>query len=385
MKKEILTFCFKKKFLIKEALFFTALLFAFSVTASEDNLEASSGSGYSQVVTASDELRVSTYNVFNLFDAKDDVKNQDPTFLPKGHPKKANCEKIHSKFYKKLCKSVDWTEDKFRKRVGLLAEAVLSQGAVPDILGLQEIESPKAVRAMAQALGYGADHFFMSRGSDRRGINVALLYKTDKLEPLSHRFIQSRLMKRDVLIVRFKVKPKKGFVLDVYVNHWPSQFSGDAERRYKIGLLLQKDVKKQQQDMGGSYGAIVLGDFNVLSTESPNGVIHALQDPSWKRHLIDVYSFFSRDLSIKIPSGTYWYKKRKRWNRLDRILFTKNMKEKEFQPLGKTLRIGHPTLFKETEVSSYLVNGSIKTPYFYDFFKEDAEGYSESSSLICKL
>ena len=346
---------------------------SFLTKVSEDN-EIS----FSSTFVTGSQLKITNYNVLNLFDAQDDGDRQDPTFLSKSHKKKKDCDKKRSEFYKKLCKKLDWTEKKFQFRISLLAEALRSQGDLPDILALQEVENEFVLQALAKELAYKPQHVLITEGSDSRGIDVGLIYKTEKLKLLSHRFLKSPHAKRDILIARFEVLEKRDFVLDIYVNHWPSQYNKDPQVRFRMGMLVRSEIEAQKKALGSRYGAVVTGDFNVTELEAPNGITHALQSPFWKHHLKDVQYLASlRGLSAKMPKGTYWYHAGKKWSRLDRILVTQNMVEGEFEIVPKSFVIGNESLLTDTNLQSFLIDGSLKTPYRYDFLDEDKKGYSD--------
>ena len=64
------------------------LVSVFSGTVLAEGLDRSfefSNSGYTYVKEEATHLRVSNFNVLNLFDGKDDGTRQDPTFLPLSH------------------------------------------------------------------------------------------------------------------------------------------------------------------------------------------------------------------------------------------------------------------------------------------------------------
>lgn len=115
---------------------------------------------------------VGFYNLENLFDTYNDPAKNDEEFLPEGKNK--------------------WTEAKYQKKLQNMAKVIRSMkeenGAWHAILGVSEIENrlvledlvmePQIAEANYQIIHYD--------GPDRRGVDVALLYK-----PEVFKFIES--------------------------------------------------------------------------------------------------------------------------------------------------------------------------------------------------
>ena len=105
------------------------------------------------------------YNLENLFDTYDDPAKNDEEFLPEGKNK--------------------WTEAKYQKKLQNMAKVIRSMkednGAWHALLGVSEIENrlvledlvmePQIAEANYQIVHYD--------GPDRRGVDVALLYKPE--------------------------------------------------------------------------------------------------------------------------------------------------------------------------------------------------------------
>ncbi|MCB0393907.1 MAG: hypothetical protein KDD25_05080, partial [Bdellovibrionales bacterium] len=175
--------------------------------------------------TKSNEIKLMAYNLENLFDTEHDVVNgqdkNDYFYLPANHPLKDKCGSD------KRCKEFDWNDSKLTLKIDRLAKVIESQGDLPDVIGFEEIENAKVLGKLADRLGYSKQNLVITQGPDERGIEVAVLYKTDKLT-----FVESKehgvdpgndRPTRDVLEVVFDINLKPGERLAVYVNHWPSQ------------------------------------------------------------------------------------------------------------------------------------------------------------------
>ena len=110
------------------------------------------------------------YNLENLFDTYDDPVKNDAEYLPDGKNK--------------------WTDAKYQKKLSNMAKVIRSMakdnGRFHTILGISEVENRLVVEDLvadpqiAEA-NYQIVHF---DSPDRRGIDVALLYRPDQFEVL---------------------------------------------------------------------------------------------------------------------------------------------------------------------------------------------------------
>jgi len=131
-------------------------------------------SGFAQART----LQVMSYNVENLFDAQHDEGKNDWTFVPKNTPgKKEACQEEKNKHRRKECMDYDWTEQKLEMKLSQIKDVVTKERALPDFLGVVEVENPHVIAMLAKKLGY--ENFEMTESPDKRGVDVALMYKND--------------------------------------------------------------------------------------------------------------------------------------------------------------------------------------------------------------
>ncbi len=119
-----------------------------------------------------DLLIIAFYNVENLFDTIDDFKTMDDEYMPMG---------INQ-----------WTEIRYKKKINDLAW-VLSHfdNQIPAIIGLAEVENKRVVVELSETAelkegNYGVIH---EESPDTFGIDVALLYKKDIFQYISHQSI----------------------------------------------------------------------------------------------------------------------------------------------------------------------------------------------------
>jgi endonuclease/exonuclease/phosphatase family metal-dependent hydrolase len=159
------------------------------------------------------------------------------------------------------------------------------EGAVPDVIGLAEIENSFVLRRLIQAtvlrkLDYRIIHY---DSPDRRGIDVALLYRRLKLldSRPAHLFnADSTIMPtRDILVATFTTQ--QGDTVAFLVNHHPSKFGGAAasEARRNIAVERLRLLADSLQTLG-TKKIIAMGDFN----DTPgNPVYHTLEPALWNK------------------------------------------------------------------------------------------------------
>ena len=125
-------------------------------------------------VVAQDHCRIMFYNVENLFDTADDPSTADDEFTPRG--------KKH------------WTKAKYTDKLLKIAEVIDSVGdkELPCIVGLAEVENRWVLEDLTQktALADGNYGIVHQDSPDRRGIDVALLYRKDCFELLEADFLR---------------------------------------------------------------------------------------------------------------------------------------------------------------------------------------------------
>ncbi|MBQ9602845.1 MAG: hypothetical protein IJR42_03450 [Paludibacteraceae bacterium] len=196
-----------------------------------------------------EELCVVSYNVENLFHPKHDtvagIEKEDLEWTPEGERR--------------------WSYSRYYRKVENIARVLTNIGEWPgvDIVGLQEVENALCMKRLCTTLRRGEYDFVHYESPDRRGIDVALLYKKARIDTIATRAIRvSELMTRDILYVCARVDKRD--TIHVFVCHLPSQRGGKAESEWK------RQAAKQvlQQAVDSVYGTnpnakiIVMGDMN---------------------------------------------------------------------------------------------------------------------------
>lgn len=197
-------------------------------------------------------FRLAFYNVENLFDAQDDTLKRDEAFLPEGDR--------------------HWSSWRYREKVQRMGKAILSIGGwdPPDLVGLCEIENQQTLEdlrysAALQNIPFRRVHY---ESKDERGIDVAALYRSDKLVLHRSKAVEVRLpdstdYTRDILILEMRpVGKEKHFW--VIICHWPSRYGG-----LKATIPKRKAAARQTASIVDSLNRrwkdpplIIMGDFN---------------------------------------------------------------------------------------------------------------------------
>ncbi|WP_025742221.1 endonuclease/exonuclease/phosphatase family protein [Aquimarina pacifica] len=204
---------------------------------------------------------IAFYNLENLFDIYNDPKTFDDDKTPKG--------KDH------------WTQEKYTHKLENLARVISEIGvsttnSSPAILGVAEIENKKVLEDLTATSylapkNYGIIHF---DSPDRRGVDVALLYKKTVFRPknssahelvLFDHLTNKRIYTRDQLLVSGYLD---GDLIHILVNHWPSRRGGEARSRYKRekAASLSKKIMDSLFAINPYAKIIAMGDLN----DTPN-------------------------------------------------------------------------------------------------------------------
>jgi predicted extracellular nuclease len=191
------------------------------------------------------------YNVENLFDTLDDPLKEDEEFTP-------GTEK-------------DWNAERYQTKLDRIAEVFSALGGdeFPAVMGLSEVENLAVLQDLCahEALKKAKYEPILVEGPDQRGIDVGFVYsrKKFKAEAFSSHGIntgEGERPTRDILYVKGKLK--RGPVLHILVNHWPSRYGGAEEtepKRISAAEVLRALVDSISR-VAPDEGIICLGDFN---------------------------------------------------------------------------------------------------------------------------
>lgn len=340
-------------------------------------------------------IEIMTYNVENLFDAVHDKGKNDWTYLPFSKQKSRECQKVKSKYRRNECFETDWTEKKVELKLKQIRKVLLEgeRKSLPQILGLIEVENPQVVSKLAKSLGY--EKFVMTNSPDKRGIDVALLWNPSK-DLIFKTFHEHELKgdyfkkkpSRNILEVEFQVANSES--LYVFVNHWPSLGNPD-NTRVQAATLLKSRIEKLQK-ANSKAGFIAMGDFNTIPKLKKKSKIHPFRDIFLKDSImVDLReSYLSsesvpKSLKMKQPPGTYYYKRGKVWNQLDRVFFSKNLLTGNNLKIDlNSFEVYAPSFSRKSETKGY--KGQL-APYRFDHKAKtvDEMGYSDHFPIVFKL
>ena len=219
-----------------------------------------------------DSLSVMCWNVENFFDWRNDsLTVSDAEFSSRGER--------------------HWTWRRFQAKANAFAKALFwveaETGRLPDIVGLEEVENAFVLRQVLQKTALRkTDYKYVHYDSpDRRGIDVALLYRSSVLELVDskpcHLYEADTVMAtRDILLCVFRrkidVAPPPFAVL---VNHHPSKYGGASESDPKRRIAV--DRLRFLADSLAAEGIdkiIAGGDFN----DTPDNPVFLRLEPAIK-------------------------------------------------------------------------------------------------------
>jgi len=199
---------------------------------------------------------IAFYNVENLFDPENDPQKNDDTFTPAG-------------FY-------HWTYKRFYKKLNDIAKVFLAINgwSPPDIIGLAEIENANVVKKLCYNTGLKAYHYHYVHydSPDARGVDVALLYRDDRVSiiesapiPIVFPF-EPYSKNRDILYAKALISED---TLHLFVNHWTSRFGGygaTIPKRNYYAQVLRNQVDSLLKINPNAY-IIIMGDLNDYPTD----------------------------------------------------------------------------------------------------------------------
>lgn len=197
-------------------------------------------------------MRLMFYNVENLFDTYNDSLIRDDEFLPRG-----------KKF---------WSKGKYYDKIRNIASVIVAVGGwqTPEIIGLCEVENRKVLNDLCNRTGLKNLNYEIihKESPDKRGIDVALLYKPKSFKPILYRAIKVSFKSspgsttRDILYVKGLTRNKDS--LHVFINHWPSRWGGQmaSENRRMDAAKTLRNAVDSILEHDNSAKIIIMGDLN---------------------------------------------------------------------------------------------------------------------------
>lgn len=249
------------------------------------------------------------YNVENLFDTQNDPRTNDEDFLPQG--------------------KLQWTKERYDAKldnIALVADKL--KGDLPIFMGMVEVENRKVLEDLIQetSLKEGGYQISHKDSPDKRGIDVALIYRTDYAKLLSSESLNidlGEVLTRDILYSKFELKG--GEILHTFVNHWPSRRKGQEASEYKrvkAATVLKAKTDQILKD-DPKANIVIMGDFNDYpDNKSLKQVLKAGTDT---RKLYNL-AYKLQKVAKDTDRGSHSY--RGEWGMLDQIIVSPNMMDK---------------------------------------------------------
>ena len=204
------------------------------------------------------------YNLENLFDTYDDPVKNDSEFLPEGKNK--------------------WTQAKYEKKLHNMAKVIRSMAdnnkRWHTILGISEIENRLVIEDLVSQPEIADANFQIVHydSPDRRGVDVALLYKPDQFTYLDSESIPfdfnsdidfsdtdtSYFKTRDILMVHGLIA---GEHFAFYVAHLPSRIGGKGGNLRSRGAEIIYNHSREMEAKYPGIKIVAMGDMNDNPTD----------------------------------------------------------------------------------------------------------------------
>lgn len=244
------------------------------------------------------EFTAAWWNVENLFDTRDDPRTNDDEFTPQG--------------------DYHWTRRKLQAKLQGIAKT-LAMMELPDVVGLAEVENSYVLRELCNGtpLRVAGYRYVHHDSPDRRGIDVALIYRQDRFRVLRDSVVRvsdsaAGFFTRDILVVE-GVTPQ-GDSVCLVLNHWPSKKGGEEAEAYRVEIAARlRGLMKELQDKYPQGAVVAMGDMNSTADEQPMSVGMAFGDDS-------VNSDGIRNLTLRLPRDWGSHKFQGQWDYIDQVL-----------------------------------------------------------------
>lgn len=191
-------------------------------------------------------------NTENLFDPEDDPLKDDDAYTPGG--------------------DYHWTSTRYWDKLDAISKVIVAadEEQLPALVGLCEVENDKVLRDLTarSALKNAEYRYVMTDSPDRRGIDVALLYRRSFFRLLGSESIRLDLRPygggatRDILHVTGMLENHD--TVDVYVCHWPSRYNG-TDRTESLRMAAARSVRASVDSVFNVRRKpyiIIMGDLN---------------------------------------------------------------------------------------------------------------------------
>lgn len=237
------------------------------------------------------------WNVENLFDTRDDPHTDDDEYTPQG--------------------DLHWTQRKMWSKLEGIYKTLAMMG-LPDVVGLAEVENKYVLRSLCQGtplshVGYRYVHY---DSPDRRGIDVALLYRADRFSVTASRTVNvsdsaNGFFTRDILVVEGTTA--EGDTVCLLLNHWPSKRGGDEAEAHRMEIASRvRRLMNELHEKHPSAAVIAMGDLNATVDERPVSEVMGFGSDTINAEGI-------RNLTLKMPHDWGSHKYNGLWDYIDQM------------------------------------------------------------------
>lgn len=240
---------------------------------------------------------IAFYNLENLFDTI--PSPNDDQFTPEGVNK--------------------WNGVKYHRKLDHMSDIISQIGSEmfpggPAVIGISEVENRSVVEDLVNTtkLKSSKYDFVHYESPDKRGIDVALLYRKDFFKVISSRSVLLRIKDksdwttRDQLVVSGMFNDE---LIHVIVNHWPSRSGGEKRSQplREAAAALAKSIVDSIYSTDSNAKIFIMGDLNDDPVNnSVSDVLHAkgntqdvkkggLYNPMWKLYKEGIGSLAYQD------------------------------------------------------------------------------------------
>lgn len=256
----------------------------------------------------SSTIVIGFYNVENLFHPSDDSLKNDDAFTPTG--------------------LYHWTYSKYTRKINNIGKVLLALNGwePPDIMGLAEVECAAVLKKLcydSPLKGYGY-RYVHHDSPDARGVDVALLYRADRITILRERAVpvvfpfDTACRNRDLLYVVARLP--NGDSIHIVVNHWTSRYGGYAptipKRNHyaRVVRALADSILAREP----TANILITGDFNDYPTDE--SITDVLRAGNWEKDDRSQYTLFDLMFRFLKMQNIGSHKHEDFWGCLDQII-----------------------------------------------------------------
>jgi predicted extracellular nuclease len=252
-----------------------------------------------------DTLFIGEWNVENLFDTVNDPGKNDKEFTPGS--------KKH------------WTEKRLDEKISHLRKVLstMNNSKGPDIFGFEEVEHKALLKKIVAGISGRNYGIVYAESPDFRGIDNGIIYDKDKfkLDGMDTLRVKVGGHRTTRYILYARLLTANGDTLNVFDNHWPSRYGGQARSepgRVSAAQTLRNYLCKTNM----SRNIIVMGDFNDEPGDA--SILYVLSAKPGLKKTVKPTDFVNLSYPLYAQGeGSLTY--RWDWNMLDQIIVSQNL------------------------------------------------------------